>query len=198
MSEAIERILQSGTTYSEVSVERLCRETGVSRVTFYQYFQDKADLLSQIAEATLRSLSVSELFWPHLSSRSDKEALRNAFGKIFAFYREHRGVMRSLTECGAHDSTSREHLRNIVDWAIRETTRCIEEGIRHGTVRPHPDPETRAEWLCWMFERGLYEVAGDLTEDDLERMLTAATGIVWNVLYRRTSAVEARATNRVL
>lgn len=40
------RALGENLAFSEVSGERLCQSTGLSRATFYQYFEDKADLLS--------------------------------------------------------------------------------------------------------------------------------------------------------
>src|SRR5579862_1906750 len=42
---AVERLLDEGHGFTELSVERLATEAGVSRSTFYVYFEDKADLL---------------------------------------------------------------------------------------------------------------------------------------------------------
>jgi AcrR family transcriptional regulator len=185
LSAAVERLLAGGATYAEISVERLCKEAGTSRATFYQYFEDKGDLLSQLAESALRDLGDTSEFWWHLPPGGGKGALQAAFLRTFALYREHHGVMRSLTESAAHDSAMRERLRSsIVGWAIAETAAHIREGIAEGTVNPDLDPEVSAEWLCWMFERGLYEIAGVTDEHALDAMLDALTGLIWNTLYR--------------
>src|SRR4051794_34010288 len=41
----LENLLDKGENFTEVSVERLVSEAGISRSTFYVYFEDKGDLL---------------------------------------------------------------------------------------------------------------------------------------------------------
>src|SRR5215213_1715600 len=41
----VENLLDKGENFTEVSVERLVSEAGISRSTFYVYFEDKGDLL---------------------------------------------------------------------------------------------------------------------------------------------------------
>jgi AcrR family transcriptional regulator len=184
LSTAVERLLERRMSYAEISVERLCQEAGTSRATFYQYFEDKGDLLSNLAEAALHDLGDTTEFWWHLPPGSGKAELQNAFRRTFALYREHHGVMRSLSESAAHDATMRERLHTIVRWAIDETAGHIRAGIADGTIDPTVEPDEAAQWLCWMFERGLYEIAGDPDEQALEPMLNAITGLIWNALYR--------------
>src|SRR5215213_3920139 len=43
--DAIERLVDDGSTYAELSVDRLVDEAGVARSTFYKYFGDKSGLL---------------------------------------------------------------------------------------------------------------------------------------------------------
>jgi AcrR family transcriptional regulator len=184
LSDVVERLLASGVPFSEVSVGRLCKDANTSRATFYLYFQDKRDLLTQFAESTLRSVADSAQFWWHLPTGSEREDLRAAFDRTFKLYRDHAAVMRSFSEGAAHDQAMNERLSSVVGWATRETTAHIRQGIAGGTIRTDVDAEAAAKWLCWMFERGLYEIAGDVPEADLTPMLDAVTGLVWNMLYR--------------
>lgn len=184
LSAVVERLLDDGVAYAEMSVERLCLQAGISRPTFYLYFRDKGELLSDLAAAALHELGDTTEFWWHLPAGSTRDDLCAAFAKTFALYREHRGVMRSLSESAAHDAAMRERLRAIVAWAIDETTAHIEQGIADGTIRATVRPRLAAQWLCWMFERGLYEVAADPDADSLERTLDAVTALIWNALYR--------------
>ena len=55
--EATERLMDDGTTFTELSVDRLASEAGISRATFYVYFEDKADLLRLLAARVLAELS---------------------------------------------------------------------------------------------------------------------------------------------
>jgi len=184
LSAAVERLLDRGLAYAEISVVRLCQEVGTSRQTFYAYFRDKGELLSDLAAAALHDLGDTPEFWWHLPPGSSRADLREAFAKTFALYREHHGVMRSLSEAAAHDAEMRDRLQAILRWAIDETAAHIERGIADGTIRPSVNPLLAAQWLCWMFERGLYEIAGDVDDDALEGMLDAITGVTWNALYR--------------
>jgi AcrR family transcriptional regulator len=181
LSQAVERLLESGESYSELSVGRLCEVTGISRATFYQYFDGKGDLLSQLAEAMLRDVAEGE-FWWQLPADSDGEALRGSFGQMFDMYREHRAVMRSLSEAAAHDAAMDARLRAIVGWGIDRTAAFIQAGIDAGGISSDIDPRPTAEWLCWMFERGLYHIADDVDEEQLDGMLTAITRLLENAL----------------
>jgi hypothetical protein len=137
-----------------------------------------------LAEAALHDLADTTDFWWHLPVGSSKNDLQEAFRRTFALYRNHHGVMRSLSQSAAHDAAMRERLHTIVRWAIEETASHIRAGIDHGTVNPTVNPDASARWLCWMFERGLYEIAGEPDDQALEAMLAALTGLIWNALYR--------------
>ncbi|HEY5854151.1 MAG TPA: helix-turn-helix domain-containing protein, partial [Aldersonia sp.] len=50
MLAATERLMESGTSFTELSVDRLASEAGISRPTFYVYFEDKGDVLRRLAE----------------------------------------------------------------------------------------------------------------------------------------------------
>jgi AcrR family transcriptional regulator len=184
LAAAIERLFDQGLNYAEISVARLCEEAGTTRATFYQYFKDKRDLLQQLVEASLHALGDTTEFWWHLPDGSGRSELRDAFARTFALYRQHHGVMASMSETAAHDQAMRLHLNAIVDWAVEETSAHIEHGVATGTVNRDLDPQITAQWLCWMFERGLYDVAATSRQDTLEPMLDAITGLIWNALYR--------------
>jgi AcrR family transcriptional regulator len=179
--------LPAGKSYTALTVERLCVEAGVSRGTFYLYFEDMRDLLSQLAESLLHELGDTASFWWHLPAGTGKQALRDAFASMFALYREHRGVLGSISEVAAHDLAMSERLAEILASAIAETAGQIRQTAQHGGFRSGHDPVLAAEWLCWMLERGLYEVAHGSDEQQLEPLLDALTGMVWNVLYRGTA-----------
>ena len=45
---ALERLLQDDANITAVPVERLAREAGISRATFYLHFRDKSDLIERL------------------------------------------------------------------------------------------------------------------------------------------------------
>ena len=60
---AVERLLESGESYTEISVERLAREAGVARSTFYVYFNDKGHLLQKLTEDVIADFLVAASGW---------------------------------------------------------------------------------------------------------------------------------------
>ena len=47
--EATEKLLREGNSYADLSVEAIAARAGISRTTFYDYFEDKRELLLAIA-----------------------------------------------------------------------------------------------------------------------------------------------------
>src|ERR1700758_4252388 len=48
---AVERLTADGTSFTELRVERIAKEAGIARSTFYLRFRDKTTLLCTLAEA---------------------------------------------------------------------------------------------------------------------------------------------------
>ena len=52
--DATERLMRDGASFTELSVDRLSTEAGISRASFYIYFEDKGQLLRRLAGAGVR------------------------------------------------------------------------------------------------------------------------------------------------
>jgi AcrR family transcriptional regulator len=66
--EAVERLVSDGLSFTELSVERLATEAGVSRSTFYVYFDDKAALLTAwLAEVIDEVTEAAQGWWASLT-----------------------------------------------------------------------------------------------------------------------------------
>src|SRR5215471_11297315 len=83
---AAEELMASGESYTELSVERIVREAGISRATFYVYFEDKGDLLRALAEDFIERILVAAAVWWTLPADADKPRLRAAMQAIFDAY----------------------------------------------------------------------------------------------------------------
>src|SRR5271154_5732039 len=55
--DATERLMRDGTSFTELSVDRLATEAGMSRASFYIYFEDKGHLLRRIASQEFTDLA---------------------------------------------------------------------------------------------------------------------------------------------
>src|ERR1700756_759930 len=69
-------LLASGETYAEISVERLVAEAGLSRSTFYVYFEDKGDLLRAWFKQVVEELQAASGGWWGLDGDASYDDLR--------------------------------------------------------------------------------------------------------------------------
>ena len=62
--DATERLMNDGASFTELSVDRLATEAGISRASFYIYFEDKGYLLRRLATQVFDDLiRAAQLWW---------------------------------------------------------------------------------------------------------------------------------------
>src|SRR5881628_1602946 len=69
--DATERLMADGASYTELSVDRLATEAGISRATFYIYFEDKGHLLRRLTRQVFDDLAGSGEKWWGVAHRRD-------------------------------------------------------------------------------------------------------------------------------
>src|SRR4051812_44749412 len=69
--EATERLMGDGASFTELSVDRLASEAGISRASFYIYFEDKGHLLRRLATQVFSDLASAGERWWGVSERHD-------------------------------------------------------------------------------------------------------------------------------
>jgi AcrR family transcriptional regulator len=175
--------MASDESYTELSVERIVKEAGISRATFYVYFEDKGDLLRALAEDFIERLLVAAAHWWELGPESTKADLRNAMRVIFDAYIPHKVVMAAVVEVASYDAGLRTLFGDLLERTIGKVAEHIETGQKQGYVTPDVDPARTAAWLTWMAERGLYQLVAPANDAAIERLLDAITDITWNTLY---------------
>jgi AcrR family transcriptional regulator len=183
---AVEQLMGEGESYTVLSVERIVREAGISRATFYVYFEDKGDLLRALAEDFIDRILVAAADWWTLPADADKSQLRAVMRAIFDAYIPHKVVMAGVVEVASYDSGLQQRFGALLERTISEVARHIERGQLGGYVTPGIDPRRTAAWLTWMAERGLYQLVAPAPEPAVERLLDAITDITWNTLYAAT------------
>ncbi len=111
--DATERLMRGGASYTELSVGRLATEAGISRASFYIYFEDKDHLLRQLAGQVFADLAESADRWWRVSGRRNPYDLRAAMTALVASYRRHQPVLVALNEMAAY-----------ARWSARRTETC--------------------------------------------------------------------------
>lgn len=173
---ATETLLEEGSSWSELSIERITSRAGISRTAFYFYFRDKRDLLMRLAEEAAALLySEAEGWW---SSAGDGRAdLPKALDRVIGLYLEHGTVLRTVSEAATYDEPVATFWRALVGRFIQATSERIEREQAAGRANPGPT-QAIAFTLVWCTERACYQQlaqGGPLETDALREALA----VVW-------------------
>jgi AcrR family transcriptional regulator len=184
MTEAVETMLEGGESFAEISVERLAAAGGLSRSTFYVYFEDKADLLETLTEEVIDGvLEAGKRWWEDLPPTLSHNELEIALRGVLEHYRTHGPLMRARLQAHSYDGVSARRFKETMDRATRGIAAHIEAGQRSGHVRSEIDPEATGAWFGCMVERGLFLLNNTDTEIDVDRLGKSVADIIWNTLY---------------
>lgn len=179
--ENVERLLKEE-SWTDLSIERICAESGVARSTFYLFFEDQGHLLTVLADSALEAITGAGEGWWSLPRDAEREDLVKAVENIFDAYAEHGVLLPAVVEAASYDARVREHLNDSLERSFAAVTDHIARGQAEGWMDPALDADDIAHWLSWMGESGLRTML-HRGERPTRRMIEAYVGIVWNVLY---------------
>jgi TetR/AcrR family transcriptional regulator, ethionamide resistance regulator len=181
--EATDRLMAEGASFTELSVDRLATEAGISRASFYIYFEDKGDLLRRLATRVFADLADAAERWWGVSERRDPADVLAAMTGIVASYRRHQPLLIALNEMAAYDPLVGATYTEILTGIAARMTVVIEQGQRDGAIRPTLSAATTASTLTWMVERACQQnLPSRPTSYDTELARTL-TEITWGALY---------------
>jgi TetR/AcrR family transcriptional regulator, ethionamide resistance regulator len=179
----VEELLIAGESYAEISVERLVSEAKLSRSTFYVYFEDKGDLLRAWFAQVIEELEDAAGGWWKLDGSATPEDLRAALSQIVKTYRPHTTLMAALYDMSSYDSTVRDEVTRMMSRNSAGLRRHIQRGQKQGWIDPGLLPAETSAWLTWMAERGQHQMVRVADDEEVERLIDAYAGLVWNTLY---------------
>lgn len=184
---ATERLMSDGASFTELSVDRLATEAGISRASFYIYFEDKGHLLRRLTDQVFADLANSAQQWWSVASRHDPADVRTAVTGVVAGYRQHQSLLVALSEMAGYDPQVSQLYRELLTAIAGQVTRVIEDGQATGAIRPDLPAEATASSLTWMVERSCQQnlPGRPLSYDD--QLIEALTQILWSSLYLTTA-----------
>jgi AcrR family transcriptional regulator len=150
---ATEALLDDGSSFAELSVERIAVKAGRPRTAFYLYFRDKRELLERLTETVAERLfAVADRWWSGEDGRRD---LRAALADLLETYGEHANLLRAVVDASAYDEQVGEFWRSLMGRFVTATEeRLVADG------EPASAAASKAFVLCWMTERSAYQHFG--------------------------------------
>jgi AcrR family transcriptional regulator len=181
--DATERLMAAGASFTELSVDRLATEAGMSRASFYIYFEDKGHLLRRLTGQVFADLADAGERWWSVAQRRDPTDVLAAMTGIVATYRRHQPLLVALNEMAGYDPQVGATYREILTAISARVAAVIEAGQAGGAIRRDLSAAITASSLTWMVERACQQnLPGSPPSYDAELAATF-TQIVWGALY---------------
>jgi len=181
--DATERLMRDGASFTELSVDRLSTEAGISRASFYIYFEDKGHLLRCLAGQVFDDLAGDAERWWGVAWRHDPDDVSAAMTGIIASYRRHQPVLIALNEMAGYDPLTAQTYRELLTAISQRMARVIEDGQADGSIRPELLAATTASALVWMVERACQQNLPANPPDYDTELGATLTEIIWGALY---------------
>lgn len=153
LETAISLIWQSN--YSNVGVNEICKQAGVTKGSFYHYFETKADLFCEASDHYWNELKtqLDEIYSP---SYTPLEQLENLILLVIDKQQVNTQDDNPVSGCpfftsGAQASTDEEKVRlaarKMSDNAVRYSAALIRNLSAEGFLNGHPDPQQLGRFL---------------------------------------------------
>ncbi len=175
--------------YLSTKVEDIARAAGRSPASFYNYFDDKAAVLTALArefhEDTRTQISV-----PYQKGRPPQEAVRMAITIFWQTYRDRLGALSGVFQASMVDPTFLESWREIRRSAIDFIVQGVERAQKDGYC-PGIDARLTSSALSSMLEHFCYvwlAQGGDNNSDsalDEEAAIDSLANIWYHAIYWR-------------
>jgi AcrR family transcriptional regulator len=178
---ATDELLADGEGFADLSVERIAERAGLSRTAFYDYFEDKRELLIRlIARADLPLFDEPE---DPQDAPSEPEAIEAQIRASMRWVRANTELFRAAVEATSYDDVIREHWHaRLVDPFIDATERRIKRRQSAGEALPI-NPRAAAEVIVVMVIQTLYHHVSHDTKVGDRTLAETLTAIVIRSVY---------------
>jgi AcrR family transcriptional regulator len=178
---ALGSLMADGTSFRDLSVERIVAAAGVARSTFYTYYDDKSAMLRALSAHSLRRLYEGPRGWISKGAEATRDDIAAGLRQLLGTFLEDEVVMRAVAEASGYDASVREAYLGAVEDYARALARFIRSGRRAGRMRAVAPAETAAA-LAWMTERTVSRTAPGTPPARLAAVAEAMADIFWRTL----------------
>lgn len=182
---AVERLLDSGEPFTEISVQRIIDEAGVSRATFYAHFRGKSDILVRVADRLRESLLELARQWDPGAGEDGADRYTLFFEQLIAHNRAHRGVINAVREVASYDPGVRDFYTAGLEGFDEHVLRTLLAEQDTGSTPRDLDAAAASRIIVW---GGAQAIAHHISVDDGSGDASFARElgrIWWHGAYRR-------------
>ncbi|MFJ4467238.1 TetR/AcrR family transcriptional regulator [Streptomyces sp. NPDC089424] len=179
---ALERLLNSREAFSEISVQRILEEAGVSRATFYAHFQSKSDVLVRLTNDLRESLLSLVKQWVPAAG---PEELAQLFEEVIGIHRAHHSALTAVREAAAYDPVVNDFYTADLEGFDESTLRHLLSEQAAGLAPADLDAVSASRIIVWGGAQAIaHHISVDAGGGDAAFARELAQ-IWWHGAYRR-------------
>lgn len=143
---ATRELLTDARAFAELSVGEISTAAGVSRPTFYAYYQDKRELILALGAEFEHDARIAAAPWLH----NQTDDLGTTLQDVLAAFIAHRATVGAVVEAATYDTDVAVFWRGFHEWFVLNATQRARHADPH---LDHEHAEALAYSLVWMTER---------------------------------------------
>lgn len=182
---ALQRLLDSGETFSEISVQRIIEEAGVSRATFYAHFRGKPDVLVRLTDALRERLLTLARQWEPGEGPEGADRFVRFFEEVITIHRAHQGVLTAVREAASYDPAVSDFYTADLEGFDETVLRTLLAQQASGSTPADVDAVAASRIIVW---GGAQAIAHHISVDDGngDAAFARELGLIWwHGAYRR-------------
>jgi AcrR family transcriptional regulator len=176
--------------FDDISVADILSAAGVSRASFYFYFESRHAVLAVLVRrAVARGHEAAQPWLSHGQDEPPMAEVRRGIEDGARLWRENAPVLRAIVETWRSHPELTALWLELMDSFTRETEQRIARDRQAGVAPDGPeDLHTLASLLTWVGERAYYLAAiGQEPFDDEQRLVDGLTELWRGAVYRLPS-----------
>lgn len=164
--------------YHEAGIADIATDLGIGHGTFYRYFENKKDIVSQAVDLAVRRISETVLEEdPEASSTVEeyRAQVERIYLRLFTLQDSHPHLIRFLYR----QATDASRLGVALDGFLGYTSRLIRNGMRKGFLRPDIDVDIAGQALvAVMFDVMRRSASTPMPAEMRQRWMTTGTRLM--------------------